>query len=147
MSDWLSMLKLRVSWGQTGNSDISTNAFPGYYTSEAWNKEDKSKEIGVFQQRFGNPNLKWETTTEWNLGIDFGLFNNRITGSAEYYDKVISDLLSYKPLNTYQELTRVMANIGKTQSTGIEVTLNTRNMVLKNFSWTTDFTFTKYKDR
>ena len=56
-------------------------------------------------------------------------------------------MLSYKPLNTYQELTRVMANIGKTQSTGIEVTLNTRNMVLKNFSWTTDFTFTKYKDR
>ena len=69
-----------------------------------------------------------------NFGIDFGLFNNRITGSAEYYDKVISDLLSYKPLNTYQELTRVMANIGKTQSTGIEVTLNTRNMILKNFS-------------
>ena len=146
-SEWLSNLKLRASWGQTGNADISTNAFASYYASEAWNKEDKSKEIGVFQGRLENPDLKWETTTEWNFGLDFGFLNNRITGSVEYYHKVISDLLNYKPLNSYQEITRVMANVGKTQSTGIEVTLNTRNIMTRDFTWTTDITFTKYKDR
>lgn len=146
-SDWLSMLKLRVSWGQTGNADISTNAFASYYAQEAWNKEDKSKEIGVFQGRLENPDLKWETTTEWNFGLDFGFFDSRISGSVEYYHKVISDLLNYKPLNSYQEITRVMANVGKTQSTGIEITLNTRNIVTKDFFWSTDITFTKYKDR
>ena len=98
-TDWLSMLKLRLSWGQTGNADISTNAFASYYAQEAYNKEDKSKQIGVFQGRLENPDLKWETTTEWNVGLDFGFFNSRISGSVEYYYKVISDLLNYKPLN------------------------------------------------
>ena len=146
-TDWLSMLKLRLSWGQTGNADISTNAFASYYAQEAYNKEDKSKQIGVFQGRLENPNLKWETTTEWNVGLDFGFFNSRISGSVEYYYKVISDLLNYKPLNSYQTITQVIANIGKTQSTGVEVTLNTKNIVTKDFFWSTDLTFTKYKDR
>lgn len=146
-SDWLSMLKLRLSWGQTGNADISTNAFASYYAQEAYNKEDKSKQIGVFQGRLENPDLKWETTTEWNAGLDFGFFNGRISGSVEYYYKVISDLLNYKPLNSYQTITQVIANIGKTKSTGIEVTLNTKNIVTKDFFWSTDLTFTKYKDR
>ena len=146
-TDWLSMLKLRLSWGQTGNADISTNAFASYYAQEAYNKEDKSKQIGVFQGRLENPDLKWETTTEWNVGLDFGFFNSRISGSIEYYYKVISDLLNYKPLNSYQTITQVIANIGKTQSTGVEVTLNTKNIVTKDFFWSTDLTFTKYKDR
>lgn len=146
-ADWLSILKLRASWGQSGNADISTNAFASYYASEAWNKEDKSKEIGVFQARLENPDLKWETTTEWNFGLDFGFLNNRIGGSVEFYRKVISDLLNYKPLNSYQEITRVMANVGKTQSIGLEVTLNTKNIVTRDFFWSTDLTFTKYQDR
>lgn len=143
VSDWLSMLKLRLSWGQTGNADISTNAFASYYAQEAYNKEDKSKQIGVFQGRLENPDLKWETTTEWNAGLDFGFFNGRISGSVEYYYKVISDLLNYKPLNSYQTITQVIANIGKTKSTGIEVTLNTKNIVTKDFFWSTDLTFYK----
>jgi len=85
------------------------------------------------KSRLENPDLKWETTTEWNLGLDFGFLKSRITGSVELYQRVISDLLNYKPLNTYQEVKQVMANIGKTQSRGIEVTLNTRNIVTKDF--------------
>ena len=76
-------------------------------------RKDKSKQIGVFQGRLENPDLKWETTTEWNVGLDFGFFNSRISGSVEYYYKVISDLLNYKPLNSYQTITQVIANIGK----------------------------------
>jgi TonB-linked SusC/RagA family outer membrane protein len=145
--DWLSLLKFRVSWGQTGNSDIGTNAFASYYASAAYNKEDDSQIIGVFQGKLENPDLKWETTSEWNFGIDMGFLNNRILATVEYYYKTVSDLLNYKSLNYYHDVSRVMANMGKTQSSGIEVTLNTTNIKNHDFTWTTNFTFTKYKDR
>ena len=120
---WLSMLKWRLSWGQTGNSDIGTNAFTSYAAHAAFNKENNSQVMGVYRSRLANPDLKWETTTEWNLGLDMGFLNNRILASVEFYHKVVSDLLNYKPLNAYQEITRVMANVGKTQSTGVELTI------------------------
>lgn len=144
---WLSMLKLRASWGQTGNSDVGTNAFASYYASAAYNKEDKSQNIGVFQGKLENPDLKWETTTEWNFGLDFGFLRNRILATVEVYHKVVSDLLNYKPLNYYHDVSSVMANMGKTQSTGVELTLNTTNIQTRNFTWTTNLTWTKYKDR
>uniref|UniRef100_A0AB33IV57 TonB-dependent receptor n=2 Tax=unclassified Prevotella TaxID=2638335 RepID=A0AB33IV57_9BACT len=143
----VSLLKLRLSWGKTGNSGIGSNAFASYYAAPAYNRGDGSQIIGVFQGKLENPDLKWETTTEWNAGLDMGFFKNRILLSVEYYHKVISDLLNYKPLNYYHEISRVMANIGKTQSTGIEITLNTKNIDTRNFKWSTDFVFTKYKDR
>ena len=145
--DWMSMLKLRLSWGQTGNSDIGTNAFASYSAAPAYNRADKSQIIGVFPSKLENPDLKWETTTEWNIGLDMGFLNNRILASVEFYHKIVSDLLNYNPLNFYHDVSKVMANVGKTQSTGIEVTINTRNIDTKDFKWTTDFTFTKYKDR
>lgn len=144
---WLSLLKLRASWGQTGNADIGTNAFASYYAQPAYNNEDKSQVVGVFQGKLENPDLKWETTTEWNFGLDLGFLNNRILATIEVYHRVISDLLNYKPLNYYHDVSRVMANMGKTQSNGIEITINTTNIKTKDFLWTTNFTFTKYKDK
>ncbi|MDR0748252.1 MAG: TonB-dependent receptor [Tannerellaceae bacterium] len=146
-TNWLSMFKIRASWGQTGNSNIGGNAFATYYAGEAYNREDKSKQIGVFMGRLENPDLKWETTTEYNLGLDVSVLNNRIFFTAEFYHKVISDLLATKPLNTYHEISSVVANIGKTQSTGFEVTLNTNNISTLDFSWHTNITFTTYKDK
>lgn len=143
----LSMLKWRVSYGQTGNSDIGANAFAAYYASPAWNNVDKSKVIGVFQNRLNNPDLKWETTTELNIGLDLAFFGGKVSGTFEYYNRVISDLLNYKALNAYQEISQVIANIGKTQSRGFEVTINTKNITTKDFTWATDFTYSTYKDR
>ena len=147
LASWLTMGKLRLSWGQTGNSDIGANAFASYYAQPAYNRGDGTKLIGVFQGKLENPNLKWETTTEWNLGMDFGFLDNRILASVEFYHRVISDLLNYKPLNFYHDISQVMANIGKTQSTGLELTLNTTNVSTRDFKWTTNLTFTTYKDR
>lgn len=141
------LFKFRVSYGQTGNSDIGSNAFAAYYASPAWNNEDKSPQIGVFQARLENPDLKWETTTEFNLGLDLSLFDGKVSGSFEYYDRVISDLLNFKPLNAYHDISLVIANIGKTQGKGFEATINTKNISNKNFTWTTDFTFSLYRDR
>lgn len=147
LSSWLTMGKMRLSWGQTGNSNIGSNAFASYYAQPAYNQENGTQLIGVFQGKLENPNLKWETTTEWNFGMDFGFLNNRILASVEFYHRVISDLLNYKPLNYYHDISQVMANIGKTQSTGLELTINTTNVQTRDFKWTTNFTFTTYKDR
>ena len=144
---WLSNLKLRLSWGQTGNADIGTNAFASFAAENAYVNGEHKTVIGVKKGKFANPDLKWETTTEWNLGLDFGFLRGRISGSIDLYQRTISDLLNYRLLNVYQEIPKVMSNVGKTQGRGIEVMLNTRNIETKNFSWTTNFTFTKYKDR
>jgi len=143
----LSLLKLRTSFGQTGNSDIGSNAFASYSASPAWNNADNIPLVGVFQARLENPDLKWETTTEFNVGLDFAVFDGKLSGSFEYYNKVISDLLNLKPLNAYHDISFVMANIGKTQSKGFEATINTKNITKRDFTWTTDFTFSLYRDR
>ncbi len=143
----VSMLKWRVSYGQTGNADIGSNAFASYYAQPAWAKVDNSRMIGVFPQKLENPDLKWETTTELNIGLDVSVLRGNISASFEYYNKVISDLLDMKALNAYHDISFVMANIGKTQSRGFEFTLNTKNITRRNFSWTTDYTFTIYKDK
>ncbi len=144
---WLSNLKLRLSWGQTGNADIGTNAFASFAAENAYVNGDHKTVIGVKKGKIANPDLKWETTTEWNLGLDFGFLRGRISGSVDLYQRIISDLLNYRLLNSYQELPKVMSNVGKTQGRGIEFMLNTRNIETKDFSWSTNFTFTKYKDR
>ncbi|GHT11104.1 SusC/RagA family TonB-linked outer membrane protein [Bacteroidia bacterium] len=144
---YVDMLKWRVSYGQTGNSDIGSNAFASYYAQIAYARQDNSPIVGVFPSRLENPNLKWETTSEFNVGLDVSVLKGHISASFEYYNKVISDLLNYKPLNTYHDISLVMANIGKTQSQGFEITLNTKNISRRDFTWTTDFTFTTYRDR
>lgn len=145
--EWLSNLKFRLSWGQTGNADIATNAFASYLAENAYVDGEHKTVIGVKKGKLENPNLKWETTTEWNLGLDFGFLKGRISGSLDLYQRTISDLLNYRLLNSYQELPRIMSNIGKTQSRGIELMINIRGVETKNFGWTTNFTFTKYKDK
>jgi TonB-linked SusC/RagA family outer membrane protein len=143
----LSMLKVRASYGQTGNSDIVENAFAAYGAAPAWNTVDKDQIVGVFQSRLNNPNLKWETTTELNIGVDVALYEGRLSATFEFYNRIISDLLNYKALNAYHDISRVIANIGKTQSRGVEITINTKNIDNINFTWATDFTFSTYKDR
>ncbi|MDT0678566.1 SusC/RagA family TonB-linked outer membrane protein [Autumnicola musiva] len=144
--DNISQLKLRLSYGQTGNASIGSNAFAAYSAYPAYLSGDDVRNIGVSLSRLENPNLKWETTTEANLGIDFGIFNNRINGSLELYHRIISDLLATKPLNSYHEINAVIANIGETESKGVEITVNTHNIKSTDFQWKSTFTFSKFKD-
>ena len=78
-------LKLRLSWGQTGNADISTNAFASYQAANGWVGADHNPVTAVTKAKLENPDLKWETTTEWNFGLDFGFLKDRITGSVDVY--------------------------------------------------------------
>lgn len=145
---WLSNLKLRVGFGQTGNSNIGGGAFE-YYTS-AWRFTvfgDSRVYTGTAKQSLANPDLKWETTTELNTGLDFGFFNERFSGSVDFFHKQIKDLLGFRTLKSFMEVSTVAANIGKTQSTGIEFTLRSDNLNRRDLKWNTEFTFTSYVDR
>ena len=97
-------LKLRVSYGQTGNSAIGGNALAQYLANRNYlfgSRGSEQRLTGVTQTRLANPDLKWETTTEINFGLDFGFFDDRITGTVEYFDKEVSDLLSSRQLKTF----------------------------------------------
>lgn len=142
----LSNGKLRASFGQTGNSNIGNRAI-SYYRTGNNNEFGGTEEVGVYLSQMGNPDLKWETTTEWNFGLDLGFFNNRLNVTAEYFNKIVSDLLSNRSLLSFQEVSNIAANIGKTQSQGFELTINTTNFNTKDFSWNTDFTFSFYRDK
>jgi len=142
----VSQLKVRLSYGQTGNASIGSNAFAAYSAYPAWLSGDEVKNIGVSLSRLENPDLKWETTTEANFGIDYSILNDRVSGSLELYRRVISDLLAWKPINSYNEINGVMANVGETQSLGFEFTIITHNIQKDDFQWKTMFSLSKFKD-
>lgn len=143
ITDYVSQLKLRFGYGSVGNSaGLSKGAF---YAQPAYLNSDESIWTGVFASRLENPDLKWETTTEKNFGIDFELLNRRISGSVEVYERVVSDLLMEKPINSYHEINTVWANIGSTQTKGVEVTLTSKNIDTQDFKWNTTFTYSQYK--
>ncbi|MDR2816038.1 MAG: TonB-dependent receptor [Proteiniphilum sp.] len=148
LSTVLSNGKIRVSYGQTGNSNIG-NRVLDLYDVNIWLSSffGNSPHPAVIASQLGNKFLTWETTTEINIGLDLGFFNNRIGLTAEYFDRTISDLLSSKSLMFYYELTSTAANIGATRSTGVEITLNTQNIRTTDWHWTSDITFSTYNDR
>lgn len=146
LTDVLSNGKLRLSYGQTGNSNIGNKAV-SYYKTGVNNEFGGIESVGVYLDQMGNPDLRWETTSEWNLGVDLGFLNNRLNVTAEYFHKVVSDLLSERSLLSYNEVDKISANIGETQSQGFELTINSKNFETKNFSWSTDLTFSLYRDK
>lgn len=146
-SKWLSMLKLRASYGQTGNSNVGYRIHD-YYEVGRNAIIGGAESTGVYASALGNKSITWETTTEFNLGVDFGIFNNRFKLAAEYFKRKITDLLvTDKPLPFYNEVNTIAGNIGATQSQGVEITVNTVNMVTKDFEWDTTLTLSHYNDR
>jgi outer membrane receptor protein involved in Fe transport len=103
--------------------------------------------IAVSLARLENPDLKWETTTETNFGVDFTLFKGRISGSFDLFNRVISDLLQIKPINSYHEINKVISNVGKTQSKGFEVTLNAEIFRSGDFAWRSTFNISRFNDK
>ena len=141
------MLKLRASYGQTGNSNVGYRIYD-YYEVGRNAIIGGAESTGVYASDLGNKCITWETTTEFNLGVDFGIFNNRFKLAAEYFKRKITDLLvTNKPLPFYNEVNKIAGNIGSTQSQGVEITLNTVNIVTKDFEWDTTLTLSHYNDR
>lgn len=145
-SGWLSELKLRAGYGQTGNDNVS-GIYTYYSTGSNYILGGKYTN-GIGLAALGNPNLKWETQTDINVGLDFGLFGQRITGTLEYFDRRVTDILGDKNLMSYQEVTKIKANLdAEKQSQGVELILRSNNINTRDFTWTTDFNLTYYRDR
>lgn len=130
-----SSLKLRAGWGQTGNNAIGNFASLQLYSGGA-NYLDAP---GTRPDQLGNPDLKWETTTQTNFGLDFGFLKDRITGSIDYYIKTTDDLLLNRPIPTTSGFLSVLQNVGGVENKGVDLTINTVNFNRKNFSWNTTF--------
>ncbi len=145
MKDVVSNGKLRLSYGETGNSNVGNKAM-SFYGVGYNNIFGTSSIKGVYLTQLGNPALTWETSKEWNVGLDLGFFNSRINMTAEYFHRTVSGLLAERPLLSYNEVSKIVANSGKTVSQGVELTINTNNIRTKDFDWTSDFTFSLYRD-
>ena len=143
ISEYVSQLKFRFGYGSVGNSNGKASG--AFDARAAYLHPDESIWTGVFANRLENPDLMWETTTEKNFGVDFEIFKRRVSGSVEVYQRVISDLLQEKNINSYNEVNKVWANIGSTQTKGVEVTVSTVNIDRPDFKWRTTFTYSQYK--
>lgn len=136
----ISDLKIRGSWGQTGNQGIApynslatiASGFNYGYLG------DGSTSIGYLLTRAANPNLKWETTTQSDIGLDIGLFNNRLTATIDVYSKKTTDLLLNKQVELYTGFTSILSNVGSIENKGLEISLGGRPIARPDFTWSTN---------
>jgi TonB-dependent starch-binding outer membrane protein SusC len=138
--DWLSNLKLRGSYGAAGNNNIDNAAYQRTYSASSTNylPSSLSQTIMTAGDIMANPNLKWETTITQNLGLDYGFFNNRLSGMVEIYKNTTKDLL-IKMSRSGSGYTYQWMNMGQTSNKGIEFALNAALIQRKDF--TLDFSF------
>lgn len=145
-SDWLSNLKLRVSWGQVGNQGIDPYQTLGVATRYPMDFGGISVTGYMPGEQMVNPNLKWETSTTANIGIDFGFWRGRLSGALELYNTDTKDLLIEKSLSTTTGYTSEMINMGKVNNKGIELTLNTIPVKTRDFEWDVNLAFSTNKN-
>jgi len=136
---WLSSLKIRTSYGITGNTGISPYQTQGLLGSTTYDFNGAAA-FGRYPSTIRNENLRWESTATMNAGVDFGFFKNRVTGSLEGYRSTTTDLLLPRVLPNTTGFSSVLTNVGSTRNSGFELTLSTRNVVSDKdgFEWTTD---------
>ncbi len=141
--DALSRLKFRVSYGLTGNEnfDVGNDVQDTYaYLALLANVNaavDGGVTQGVIASIIANPDLQWESSVEFNPGIDFGFLSNRVTGSIDYYVRTSSNLLLNNPVSYGTGFSTGIVNLGEVQNSGFELELRTRNLASKKFSWST----------
>lgn len=147
----VSNLKLRLGWGATGNQNVEYGAYTALLSTYAttWGN-------GVLNANNANPDLKWETTYSTNIGFDLSMFNNRVELVADWYYKKTKDLLLKIDLpaflgsgggSNYGVASNPWGNIGSLRNTGIELTLNTHNIVKKDFQWSSNVVFSLNRNK
>jgi TonB-linked SusC/RagA family outer membrane protein len=142
--DWLYM-KLRTSYGENGNQGIGRYSSFSRMTADAY-VYGSSTEIAVYPSTLGNADLAWEKTASLNVGLDFGLFDRRISGSLDLYKARTKDVLVSRALPPTTGYPSVWTNIGAIDNKGIEVELNTVNLTGK-FGWESNFIFSLNRDK
>ena len=145
---WLSELKLRGGYGQTGNAGSLTGIRTIYGISRGSYVFDGTLSNGINLSKLGNPDLKWETLSDANIAIDFGFFKGRLTGTLEFYQRDRTDVIMSKSLMSYNEINTIDYNSQAAyRSRGVELTLHTVNVDTKLFGWTSDICFSYYRNK
>lgn len=147
--EWLNQLKLRASYGINGNRGVDIyEALSNLSTGKFVLVEDGSPQYvsQLYTDRMGNQDLKWERTQAYNVGLDFSVLNNRISGTIEGYLMKTNDLLVSRQLPPITGFDNVTTNLGQVNNKGIELTLNSTNIEKKDFNWTSSFTLSHNKN-
>ena len=150
---WIDEIKLRLGWGKTGQQDgIGDYNYFATYNVNTTNVDGRYPINGVndsgllYRPDAYNPDLKWETTTTYNIGLDFQFFHNRLSGSVDYYYRKTTDLINWASVSAGSNFRNtVVSNIGSLENRGIEASLTVRPIVTENWQWevTANFTYNK----
>jgi len=144
----ISLLKLRVTWGETGNQAIEAfQTLATISSAGAYPYTGTTRLPGYRLARLPNPGLKWETTAQTNLGIDFGFFRQRLTFSVDVYKKTTKDLLLEKAMPGYTGFSTALYNTGSIENKGLEVVVASTPVVTQDFKWTSEINFSLNRDK
>ena len=130
----ISFLKVRGSWGETGNAEIPNFASQALFQAASYDQRP-----GILLVQAGNSDLTWETTTQTDIGFEIGVLDSRVTLEFDYYNKKTEGLLFEVPLVPSGGLLDINRNIGEVENQGIEILINTVNIEKNNFTWSTSF--------
>ncbi|MBP5418898.1 MAG: SusC/RagA family TonB-linked outer membrane protein [Bacteroidales bacterium] len=148
--DWVNVLKLKGSFGQQGNDDLLTNGEANYYPyadQYGVSGANGSYSDGVLIYK-GNPDLTWETSTTYNVGFDFDLFNNKLSGSVEYFGRKSQDMLYNKPVSGSAGYSSIPMNVGSLTNSGVEIDLNSNILTIgDDFNWSINANATFIKNK
>ncbi len=151
--DWLSDLKFRVSYGTNGNRSLQDTYSSLSNLSDGgvmvYMKPDGSPVVmeSLAVSRLGNPNLSWEKTGSFNVGLDFGFLQGRIGGSIDYYSKSTKDMIMWQRLPSFSGFGNIITNLGEVTNKGVEISLRAVPYTSQNFEWSTNVGFSYNKNR
>lgn len=145
ISETISNLKYRLSWGKNGNEAISAySTLPNLSTYNYLN-DDHTAQFGFYPSKLASPGLGWETTTSINTGFDIALWNGRIQSSFDIYWSKTKDLLLSRSIPTINGTGSITENRGQTRNRGFEFQITSNNITHKSFSWSTSFNLSHYR--
>ena len=154
-TDWVSQLKLRLGVGVTGNAAVSAYATKGAIQSAYYNWGTTTSTIGYVPSdpsakspnAMANQDLSWEKTTQYNVGVDYGFFNNRLNGSIDYYKTKTNDLLLEMSIPSLTGYTSTYANVGKTSGWGIDLQITGVPVKTRDFEWSSTLTWSMDRNK
>lgn len=133
---WIDQLKFRLGYGQTGNQSIDPyNSFYNYKKTIDYADANGNKELALAVSNLQNPELKWESTTSYNIGLDFAIFNNRLSGTLDWYYKRTDDLLIDRSVSFTTGFANILMNQGSLSNRGFEISLDADVIRSKDFTW------------
>lgn len=146
-SSWISNLKLRTSYGVTGNSEIPPYSSLSLLSSNYATIWGGSRVGGTGLNRLANPNLKWEKTAQYDLGLELGLFNNRISIEGDIYYRKTTDMLLDAPVPQSSGYATIRRNVGSMENKGLELSLTTMNIATPDMTWNTTFNISMNRNK